>query len=1061
MKQILTAIIFMISLSVFSQERTITGVVLDETNQPLSGATLIVKGTRTGAMTDFDGGFSILAKTGDILSVSYLGAEDKEVTVGDTDVILITLKSSDEQLDEVVVIGYGTVKKSDLTGSVSSIKAEELTKTGTVALDQALAGRASGVVVTQNSGTPGAGASISIRGISTISDSQPLYVIDGIPMENDSQDDLNGETQNSATLSPLSLINPADIESIEILKDASATAIYGSRGANGVVLVTTKSGQEGKGIIQIDHEYSLGSLPNTIEVFDANQYWINRNEAQINGGETPIRQTLLDSANAGIIPTQKWLDVLIRTATTSNTNLKFSGGNKDLRYLLSTNILNQEGLVEDTDLSRIQTRLNLNGNVNKFLSIGTGMNYSVVKSSTQNTNTNNSTVNGASSVIRKALLANPSEILLPQEDVDSDEDGNIQVTPLTYVNNTISQSNLYQFLGNIYADIKFTKNLNFRSTVTYQNRATKQRFYQNDLGRYDIELTNSRRGWAKTGDALNTSFTNTNQLNYDKSFGKHNLNFILGQSQEWREAESLRTSNWDYANDLLTWYAPETAANYDPDQVGYSDSKLESYFGRVNLNLFKNKFLFTFTGRYDGSSKFAENNKWAFFPAGAIAYKLSNERFIKKVDAISNLKLRLSYGRVGNQALREYQSLAQLAPDQYVFGSGGAESTSAVYYANQIPNPNLRWETTDQFDAGIDLGLFKNRISLTADYYKKNTKDLLINNNPAPAQSGIGFFTQNFGEIESEGFEMALGLRIISKPTISWDVNTNFSVGKAIVKDLISDEIQSGIAFGRVSTGTQRLMIGEEVGTFFGWKTAGVSQFDDFVEFDGLSHQEQIDLYNQDRIATYTYKADYEGGVPVDGSVHRPGQQLYEDLDGDGVISEADKKIIGNAQPDIMFGINNAFSFGNIDFSFFFDGQLGQEVANVMNWNLLNYSGGQQLEIVKDAWTPENQSTTMPKVGGNGWGNTLPFSDRYVENASFVRLQNVTLGYSLPSDVVEKLKINGFRIFVSGTNLFTITEYTGFNPDVNLGGRNALTLGHDNAGYPVPSTVRLGVSLKI
>lgn len=786
-----------------------------------------------------------------------------------------------------------------------------------------------------------------------------------------------------------------------------------------------------------------------------------QNEAQINSGEQPIRQTLLDSARVGAIPTQNWLKLLIRTATTSNTNIKFSGGNKDLRYLSSTNILSQKGLVHQTDLTRIQTRLNIDGNVNKNLKVGSRITYSVIGSNTTQTNTSNFTNNGTSSIIRRALLSNPSEILLPIADVNVDDNGTAQVTPITYLKNNISKSNLYQFLGNIYADLKFSESLSFKTTFTYQNRNTKQRFYQNDLTRFNIVLTNSRRGWAKTGDAQNTSITNTNELNYNKKFGKHSIDMVLGQSQEWRKAESVRTSNWDFANDLLTWYAPETAANYDPDQVAYSDSKLESFFGRINYS-FNNKFLVTFTGRYDGSSKFAKNNKWAFFPAAAIAYKLSKEKFIRKIDGISNAKLRLSYGRVGNQALRQYQSLAQLSPDQFVFGTnGGGESSSPVYYASQIPNPNLRWETTDQLDAGIDLGFFKNRITLTADYYKKNTKDLLINNNPAPAQSGIGFFTQNFGKIESKGFEMALGLRIIQQPKMSWTLNGNFSVGKAIVTDLVADKIQTGIAFGRVSTGTQRLLVGEEVGTFYGWKTAGVSQFNDFVEFQGLTNQERIDLYNQDRTATYTYVADYKGGITVNSSVHRPGQQLYEDLDGDGIISEADKKIIGHAQPNIMFGINNSFSFGNLDLSFFFDGQLGQDVANVMNWNLLNYSGNQQLKIVANAWTPENQSATMPKVGGNGWGNTLPFSDRYVEDGSFVRLQNITIGYSFPKDVTEKLKISALRIFASGSNIFTITNYTGFNPDVNLGGRNTLNIGHDNAGYPAQRTIRLGASLKI
>ncbi len=1059
MKKFLTVFIVMISLSVFSQQKEITGKVTDDTGQPVMGATLVIKGTNNGTVTNFDGEYTLKAKAGDVISFSFIGTETKNVTVANAAIINVMLKGSEQVLDEIVVVGYGKVKKSDLTGSVSSVKADDVTKSGTLAIDQALAGRVAGAVVTQNSGTPGAGASITIRGVSTISSSQPLYVIDGVPMENEGESGLNSEDQGSANLSPLSLINPSDIESIEILKDASASAIYGSRGANGVVLITTKSGVVGKGRLLFSQENSFGDMPNSLDLLDANEYWISRNESQINAGQDPISDTLLASAIAGELPSQDWLQVLLRTATSSNTNVSFSGGNKDIRYLLSTNLLNQTGLVKTTDFSRIQTRLNLDANISKKLKVGSRITYSVVDTDAQSTNTSNFENNGTSNVIKKALLSNPSEIYIPVNDqVDDDEED--QINPLTYVNNNTWESNLAQFLGNIYAELELSKSLSLKTTFTYQNRTTRQRFYQNNFENLGIILTNNRGGWARTSDAVNTSVTNTNELNYVKEFGEHTINLMLGQSQEWREAESIKTSNYGFANDLLTWHAPGTAMFFDPDQVSFIDSKLESFFGRFNYN-FKNKLLLTLTGRYDGSSKFAENNKWAFFPAAALAYKLSNEKFIKEIDAINELKLRLSYGRVGNQAIREYQSLAQLESGQFVFGTDG-ESASSIYYSSQIPNPNLKWETTDQLDAGIDLGLFRNRITITADYYRKNTNDLLIANNKIAAQSGQDTFTQNFGEIETNGFEMSLGLRIIKKPKVSWSLDGNFSVGKAIIKNLITDNIQTGISFGRVSTGTQRLIIGEEIGTFYGWKLAGISQFNDFVEFQGLSNQEQIDLYNQNRTATYTYVDGYTGGRPVSATQNRPGEQLYEDLDNDFLISEADKKIIGQAQPDIMFGINNTFSFGNVDFSFFIDGQLGQEVANVTNWNLLTFASNQQLAVVKDAWTPENPSTTLPKVTNNdGWGNTLAFSDRYVEDASFIRLQNVSIGYNFSEDLLAKLKIDGLRVYASGSNLFTITDYSGFNPDVNLGGNNNLTLGHDNAGYPVTRTIRFGVSLKL
>ncbi|MDO6737742.1 TonB-dependent receptor [Wenyingzhuangia sp. 2_MG-2023] len=1070
MKKILTVFILMISMSVFSQEKDITGVVTDDTGEPMIGASLFIKKSSRGAMTDFDGVYSIRAKKGDVITFSYLGAESKKVTVGDADRIDVTLKKYAEALDEVIVVGYGTVKKSDLTGSVSSVKAEEITKTGSVSLDQALAGKASGVVVNSNSGTPGAGANITIRGISTISSSQPLYVIDGIPMENDVESDLNGNSTGGSDLSPLSLINPSDIESIEILKDASATAIYGSRASNGVVLITTKLGEIGKGVINVTHEYSTGSIVNTaVKVFDANEYWINLNEARINGGQSPIDEGLLSLAQAGEVPSQDWLSILLRPATTSNTNISFSGGNKETRYLFSTNVLNNTGLIKETNFKRIQSRLNLTTNVNKKVKIGTRITYSYVDTDTQATTTNNFTTSGTSSIIKRALRSNPTELYYEdglyvfddEDDDDTIDDENLQVTPLSFLQNNDWNTRQYQFLGNVFADFQLSKSLSFKTTLTYQNRMSKQRFYQNDLENIIDDPTNNKKGWAKTSDAQNLSSSITNQLTYNKKIGGNNLNVILGQSAEWRESEGIRTSNYGFANDLLGWYGLGTAGTNEQDIVSYTDSRLLSFFGRINYT-YNKKWLFTLTGRYDGSSKFAENNKYGFFPAGAIAYKLSQEQFIKDIDAISEAKIRLSYGRTGNQAINQYNSLSLLTPDQYVSGDGaGGEDITTIYYSNQLPNPNLRWETTDQFDAGIDLAFFRNRVTLTADYYTKKTKDLLFKNNEVPSQSGQTTYAQNYGVVDVQGFELGLGVDIIRNQKMTWNFKGNFSVGKATMDGLITDYINAGSEVnGRVDGGTQRLINGEAIGTFYGWKTAGISQFDDFVEFQGLTYEDQVNLYNSDRLETFTYIPREDNSIPQEDLTHRPGEQLFEDVNGDGIIDNEDRQAIGNAQPDVTFGINNSFKIGNVDFSFFFDGQVGKEVANLLNFNLLTFSDGQQLSLVKDAWTPENQSTSLPKVKSQG-GAAFIFSDRYVEDASFVRLQNITIGYNFPKKLVEKIGLSSLRVYGSANNIYTFTKYTGFSPDVSGFGNNNLALGHDNGGYPPIRTIRFGVNLNL
>jgi len=1054
----------MFSLFTYSQQRTITGKVTDEKNEPIFSVSVLIKQSRSGTQTDFDGNYSIKGKKGDIITFSYLGFESKSLVIGDSDVINISLNPSNEVLDEIVVIGYGTVKKSDLTGSVSTVKAEEIVKTNSIGLDQALAGRAAGVVVTQNSGTPGAAASINIRGISTISSSEPLYVIDGIPMENTPDNDLNSDSSGGSYLSPLSLINPNDIESIEILKDASATAIYGSRASNGVVLVTTKSGEIGKGVINVRHENAIGTVPAAIDVLDGNEYWINLNEARINGGETPIDPDLLAQAQAGLIPSQNWLSTILRPARTTNTNLTFSGGNKDLRYLISSNLLNSTGVIDKTNFQRFQTRLNLTANVNENFKVGTRITYAYVDTDTQATTTNNFQTRGTGSVVRRALLRNPTIIQFIPEDenaeLDPEDEENLQLSPTTFIDANDWNTRQYQFLGSLYADLKLNEDFSFRSTFTYQNRTSKQRFYQKS-----IPFNNNRNGWARTSDGINISGTITNQLNYNKKIGKSRIDILLGQSAEWRENENIRTSNSDFPNDLLGWYGAGLAGTTEPENIGFSDSKLLSYFGRVNLTL-KNKFLFTLTARYDGSSKFAESNKYGFFPAGAFAYKFSQEKFFKQIDAITSGKLRVSYGRTGNQAINEYNSIYLLQGDQVVSGTGtGSEGITPIYYSSQLANTNLRWETTDQLDIGLDLGLFKNKLTLTADYYSKQTKDLLFRNNELPNQSGFLNYALNFGEVHSTGFELALGFKAINKPKTKWTVNANFSVGQSTIEGLVTDFIEVGPTVnGRVPGGTQRLINGEAIGTFYGWKLAGVTQFDDFQEFQGLTTQEQIDLYNQDRLATYTYIPREDGSIPQDGSLHRPGEELYynlPDADGtfDGIIDNVDRQAIGNAQPDFIFGINNSFNFGDFDFSFFVNGQVGQEVANLLNFNLLTFSGNQSLSVVKEAWTPENPSNVYPKVRSTGGGDFV-FSDRYVEDASFVRLQNVTIGFSLPQDVAANIGFTSLRIYASGNNLYTFTNYSGFNPDVSAFGRDNLNLGHDSAGYPQIRTFNLGVDIK-
>ncbi|WP_159020770.1 SusC/RagA family TonB-linked outer membrane protein [Algibacter sp. L3A6] len=1050
MKKLLSIFLITLTFQAFSQEKSISGSVKDEAGMPLLGVTVLIKGVAKGTVTDFDGDYNLRSKTGDVLIFSYLGTDTKEITVGDQNIINVVLIKADQTLDEVVVVGYGTVKKSDLTGSVSSIKAEEITKTGAIGIEQALAGRAAGVVVNQASGAPGSGASVRIRGISSLSGSDPLYVIDGIPMENESASGLGSTDLESASISPLSMINPSDIQSIEILKDASSTAIYGSRGANGVILITTKTGVSGKGVITVDHDYSLMEVSNYINLLDANDYTLLSYEADINAGRVNLNTLArLDSARAGQLETTDWQKEIMQTATSSNTNIGFSGGNKDLKYLISTNILDSKGIVEKTDYNRISNRVNLTANISDKVKVVTTLNYSHVTSnqrsiSTGVTGSNNQ--QGAVSAVIRALRSAPTLNI----NAEDDEDGFDLFSPVIALEANEFNNLLTQFRGNISLQYKLSKKWSLKTDLSHQNRNTAQRYYQYDI----LPEAYSSGGIARTRDSRYTRSTITNTINYRERIGKHVISALIGQSLETSESEAISISNAGFANDLLTYYAPNTATFYDPDQFSYTKNNLSSWFGRLNYN-YQGKYLLTLTGRYEGSSKFAANNKWGFFPAAAIAYNLSKENFIKDISAISELKLRASYGLSGNQVIPAYGSL-----DQYAAGQTGFDETLTTYFAaNQLPNDDLTWETTAQLDLGLDFGIFNNKFTGSVDYYQKVTDDLLFNTNPIPIQSGFQTYTENFGSLETKGFEMNINAHVITKKDFLWTIGANYATGKSVVTDLASDYVQSGWNPGFISGGSQRLIIGEEVGAFYGYKTEGIAQFDDFVEFQGLTSEEQINLYNSNPSkGDYTFVEDYDGGVPQNTESHRPGQQLYDDLDGDGSFTEADRQIIGRAQPNITFGLNNNFKIGDVDVSFFIDSQLGRDVTAIQNTYLLSFDGRQGLDTRLERWTPENPSTIYPRLNADT-GETI-YSDRFVEDASFVRLQNFTIGYTFPKSVVDNMNISNLRFYLSGSNLYTWTKYTGYNPDVSLNGSSTRAIGHDNGGYPLARTIRLGLKLK-
>jgi TonB-linked SusC/RagA family outer membrane protein len=1045
-----------------AQQSTVTGTVTSsEDGSGLPGVNVMIKDSSIGTVTDLDGRYSLRVPTpDDILVFSSVGFLTQEIAVNGRSVINIVMDPDVKALDEVVVIGYGSVKKSDLTGAVSSVSSDDITKIGTISLENALAGRAPGVSVTQNSGVPGSGTSIKIRGANSMTGSDPLFVIDGVALDNSPIGNIVDSSEPARNISPLSMINPRDIVSIEILKDASATAIYGSRGANGVILVTTKQGRDGKGIVSLDVDIGVSEVGEYIDVLDANNFVLIREEAYTNAGiSTDIRETYLDSAKNNLIPTSNWQDAIYRQGLTEDYNIGFQGGNKDLDYLLSVNYLNVKGVILESDFNRFTTRLNLNANLNPWLKVGTRLTISGIRSNEVNTASSYHFDRGQNSVVMRALIAAPTQSPYTEDgEIYAGEDGVVNYSPLVAIEANDYSNETFSAIGNLYATIKLAKHLRFRTSVSSQYRLTDLRFYQTA----DLPDAVTREGWARTSDRKVKLWQVDNTLTYDRSFSEHHINAMVGMDMQNFETEVINTSNYGFPNDILTYYGMNIAEFNDPDFATYADSKLLSFFGRINYT-FKDKYLVTFTGRSDGSSKFAANNKWAFFPAGALAYRLSSEPFMDNVEVISNAKVRASYGVSGNQALSPYQSLAQLSGNLIGMGSGtGTEQLVPVYYTSQLPNENLKWEPTKQLDIGLDLGLFEDRLSFVFDYYKKNTEDLLVVGFRVSAISGFNSATVNLGEMETRGVELGINAVIMDQEGFRWDASLNLSNAKTKIIDMGTDYIPSGYNQGWLGNGSQILIIGEELGTFWGYKRTRISQFEDFAEFyddqgNLKPEQELVEMYNANPSKRdYTPVAeDYPSNLAA-----RPGEQLYEDTNDDNVINDSDKQVIGHAQPEVVLGFRNEFRYRNFDLTIFVDGKYGNDIANINNLWLMGFNTNQQLTKVIDRWTPEASSEIYPRVSSeNTGGSSFIFSDLFIEDGSYTRIQNITLGYTFNEKVLSRIKMNRLRIYAAVTNLYTFTNYSGYTPDVSIAGQDNLRMGHDSFLYPLPTTYRLGLNI--
>lgn len=975
------------------QDRIVSGTVTNEENEPLPGVNILLKGTSHGTTSDFNGNYSLQVPGEEaVLVFSFIGYESQEVTVGTRSTINTSMTPDTRTLEEVVVVGYGEMEKRDITGSVAQVKAEELQAVPVFNVEQALKARAAGVQVSQNSGRPGGRIEVRIRGgNSMIGNNQPLYVVDGFPITGG-----------------IEFLNPNDIESIDILKDASATAIYGARGANGVVIITSKRGKAGqKGRIEIDSYYGVQQETKRYDLLNAKEYAIIANEWLRNGGQPPFFN--VDEVEN---PGTDWQDAVLQSAPIQNHTIAFSGSSEKTRYALSGNYFDQEGILLNSGAKRGSLRLNLDHELNDLVKMSVNLNIS------RRQNESIPVDNGyrGTGLLSAAASAPPTLPVYDSDGLPTQIEkfynfGSADMrNPMIFAQRQ-TRALANSFVGNTAFDVKLTDDLTFRTLLGLE--------YAHSLtDYYDPIIFEADRGVGSQSTFYRNSFLNENTLSYVKTFDDiHSLNVVAGYTYQTDMSRSFGVSVNGFSNNTTRNYNLGAAEIISTPSSGYSEWKLASWLGRVNYT-FDDKYLFTASVRMDGSSRFGANNRWATFPSLAVGWRVSEEDFMQNVLAVSDLKLRASYGKTGNTALSPYQSLDRMSNYRTVHGN---QTDEVGFSPSGISNPDLKWETTTQFDIGFDLGLLENRIRLTADYYKKNTTDLLASV-PLPPSIGFGSILQNIGEIQNTGLELTLGADLISKNKFRWDVMASYSANDNKIIELAggSDILSAGQISAWSSTNIARE--GEPIGMFFGY---------------------------------------LEDGLTDDGFIQ------YRDIDGNSIINSLDRVILGNPTPDFFYGLNTNVAYGNFELSLFLEGVQGNDIFHATKGTHLNsfQRGSNQFrDILGNYWSLDNPdpNAKYPKISA---ATAIDISDRFIEDGSYLRLKSVRFAYNLPVKTWGVTWIDRAQLYFSGINLLTVTNYTGLDPEVSTRGTDGsnisarLQMGHDQSGYPNAKTYALGLKL--
>jgi len=963
------------------------------------GASVVVKGTTKGTTTDFDGNFTIDVPAKATLSVSFIGYHTQNVAVGTQNQLTIVLKEEQEQLDEVVVVGYGTVRKKDLTGAVTSVSNKALKEKPIANAGEALQGRAAGVQVT-SAGKPGDNVSFRIRGISTINNSEPLLVIDGVPT------DLG-----------INALNVDDIENIDVLKDASATAIYGSRGANGVVLITTKKGKSGDGKLSFSSNVALQQAANLPVMLNAREFASFHNEMIANYNRTPGVSPLTqrpDFANPNDWGEgTNWLKALFRPAFMRNYSLSYSGGNDKSNYYVSGGVFDQDGIILNTSYRRYTVQFNGESRVKPWIKFGNNLTLSHDEKKSGDYN------------IRMAMASLPTQPIYNEDGSYSGPDSpahqysdirNVVGTALINGQNTTKG---YNILGNIFAEITPVKHLVFKTTGGL------------DFKYWDNRSFSPKYNWKPIPNPLSNLYQDANKsttllwdntLTYTNTFAqKHFLNVMVGTSAQNNVYSKINASVSNFLSDQQN----QLSKGLENPTVGgtMNDWAILSFIGRLNYT-YADKYLLTATVRRDGSSRFSKENRWGTFPSFSLAWRASNESFFPKNDYVNDVKLRVGYGMTGNQGgIDNYAYFTKLRTGQYVFNN----NLVSTLYPHVMPNPNVKWETVEQFNGGIDLVLLKNRLNLTFDAYIKNTSDMLVPMavSVSSGYSDINVPSINAGKVENKGVELTVSSVNVNKKDFQWntDVNVSFNRNK-IVK--MNDGVPLFTGFEAFLTKLQILSEGHPVNSFYGYVMNGLFQ-----------NQSEVD----------NYATQVENGTA-------PGDVKFRDLNNDGVINAEDRTYIGNPFPEWTFSMNNNFNYKNIDLQIFLQGVAGNDIYNANRiWQEGMSVPQNQIAKVKDRWTGEGTSNSIPRAIYGDPNQNARHSTRFVEDGSYLRIKNVTLGYTLPKEVTQKFHTDMLRIYLSCQNLYTFTKYSGMDPEVGTGGV-------DGGTYPVTRTVSFGLNVQ-